>query len=139
MKKLETLIRGMNPPKSQRRKHVKSAMNAGAVGWAAAGSVASRVIDFGAEPLVHRLPELAGIELTRRHQGVAQQAPLPTSRSRLDGTIYQCPECEARYLAEQWCPGCSRPCRRLGSGGICPYCEEMITIAELTDSNATAI
>ena len=75
----------------------------------------------------------------RRHQPIAQQVPLPASRSRLDGTIYQCPECETRYLAEQWCPDCSRPCRRLGAGGICPCCEEMITVAELTDSNATAI
>src|ERR1035437_5832043 len=33
--------------------------------------------------------------------------------------IYQCSECETRYLAEQWCPDCARPCQRLGPGGIC--------------------
>ena len=32
---------------------------------------------------------------------------------------YQCSECETRYLAEQWCPDCARPCQRLGPGGIC--------------------
>ncbi len=73
----------------------------------------------------------------RRHQPLEQQIALPTSRSRLAGTIYQCPECEARYLAEQWCPDCARPCQRLGAGGPCPCCEEMITVAELTDSLAT--
>lgn len=68
----------------------------------------------------------------RRHQPDAQQVPLPRRRSRLEGTIYQCPECETRYLAEQWCPDCSRPCQRLGAGGNCPSCEEMITIEELS-------
>jgi hypothetical protein len=69
----------------------------------------------------------------RRHQPVAQPMFLPRSRSRLEGTIYQCPECDTRYLAEQWCPDCARPCHRLGAGGTCPCCEEMITIAELTE------
>jgi len=68
----------------------------------------------------------------RRHQPDAHQVPLPRRRSRLEGTIYQCPECETRYLAEQWCPDCSRPCQRLGAGGNCPSCEEMITIEELS-------
>jgi len=71
----------------------------------------------------------------RRHQPAVQQIPLPRGRSRLQGTVYQCPECEARYLSEQWCPDCSRPCRRLGAGGICPCCEEVITVAEISDNN----
>lgn len=75
----------------------------------------------------------------RRHQPVVQQIPLPRSRSRLEGTIYQCPECESRYLAEQWCPDCARPCHRVGAGGLCPHCEEMITLAELTTDNTAAI
>lgn len=74
----------------------------------------------------------------RRHQPVAQQVPLPRSRSRLQGTVYQCPQCETRYLAEQWCPDCSRPCRRIATGGLCPNCDEVITIAELTDQPTDA-
>ncbi len=35
-------------------------------------------------------------------------------------------------LAEQWCPDCSRPCQGVAAGGICPCCEEIITIEELT-------
>jgi len=55
----------------------------------------------------------------RRHHTVAAKTQLPGRRSRLEGTIYQCSECETRYLAEQWCPDCARPCQRLGPGGIC--------------------
>jgi predicted RNA-binding Zn-ribbon protein involved in translation (DUF1610 family) len=71
----------------------------------------------------------------RRHQPDAPQVPLPRPRSRLDGTVYQCPDCDTRYLAEQWCPDCSRPCQRLGAGGTCPSCDELITTTELTDAN----
>jgi len=74
----------------------------------------------------------------RRHQRVAPVAVLPPRRSRLQGTLYQCPECDTRYLAEQWCPDCSRPCRRLGAGGIRPSCEEMITVEELTTDAAAS-
>ena len=72
----------------------------------------------------------------RRHQTVGPDLPLPRSRSRLEGTIYRCPACETRYLAEQWCPDCSRPCQRLGAGGICPCREEMITVEELTEDTS---
>jgi len=74
----------------------------------------------------------------RRHQSVSAEAPLPPRRSRLQGTLYQCPECETRYLGEQWCHDCSTPCQRLGPGGICPGCEEMITIEELTENAAAS-
>lgn len=76
----------------------------------------------------------------RRHQPPHDEraVPLPRTRSRLEGTVYQCPDCESRYLAEQWCPECARPCHRLGAGGICPCCQEMITIAELTETISTS-
>jgi hypothetical protein len=37
-------------------------------------------------------------------------------------------ECEQRYLGEQWCVGCVRPCRRVGVGGLCPHCDEPVAI-----------
>jgi hypothetical protein len=73
----------------------------------------------------------------RRHQSVAAEAPLPGRRSRLEGTLYQCPKCETRYLAEQWCPDCSTPCQRLGAVYL-PCCEEMITIEKLTENTAAS-
>ena len=70
-------------------------------------------------------------------QSPPPDVPLPPRRSRLQGTVYECTECETRYLAEQWCPDCSLPCRRLGPGGSCPCCQETITIAEITDEETT--
>jgi len=39
---------------------------------------------------------------------------VPPGRSRRAGTVYACTECEARYLGQQWCPDCNRPCTRIG-------------------------
>jgi len=74
----------------------------------------------------------------RRHQQLPPEVPLPPRRSRLQGTVYECIECETRYLAEQWCPDCALPCRRLGPGGACPCCQEVIIIAELIETETTA-
>jgi hypothetical protein len=60
--------------------------------------------------------------------------PLQPRRSRRDGTIYECTSCQARYLSDQWCPECSRPCRRLGPGGHCA-CGELLTIDELLNGS----
>ncbi len=72
----------------------------------------------------------------RRHQPPAVP-PLPTFRPRRDGTVYECSDCETRYLGEQWCSDCNRPCRRVATGGTCPSCEEVITVDELLDASVT--
>lgn len=66
----------------------------------------------------------------RRNQPDTTPA-LPTHRSRREGTVYACGECEQRYLGEQWCHDCHRPCIRLGPGGSCPGCEDYLTVTEL--------
>lgn len=45
--------------------------------------------------------------------------------------VYECDRCGARYLAEQRCPDCNTFCRRLGPGGPCLHCDELVTVAEL--------
>jgi len=45
------------------------------------------------------------------------------------GTIYQCPDCEQRYLDQRRCPDCNLVCRRLDSGGLCPHCDEPVASA----------
>ncbi len=67
----------------------------------------------------------------RRHQPARPLMQLPARRSRRDGTVYACGECDSRYLGEQWCHDCNRPCQRLGAGGTCPSCEEIILSEEL--------
>ena len=56
-------------------------------------------------------------------------AAAPPSR---DATIiYQCDECDERYIDDQWCHECNRPCRRIGPGGPCPHCDEPVAINDL--------
>lgn len=72
----------------------------------------------------------------RRHPATPPPAtalPAPASTPR-DHTIYQCGDCGQRYLAEQWCPDCNQPCRRLGPGGPCPHCDEPVTVNDLITS-----
>ena len=55
---------------------------------------------------------------------------LPPARSRKQGTVYECPACEARQIGEQRCE-CGSFMRRLGQGGYSPCCAEVITVEEL--------
>lgn len=64
----------------------------------------------------------------RRH---APPVPMIPSRTPRAATIYECPSCESRYLGEQRCPECRIFCRKLGPGGSCPHCDELILLAEL--------
>lgn len=55
---------------------------------------------------------------------LARRAPKAT-------TVYECPACERRLLAEQRCPDCQVFCRRVGLGGACPHCDEAVAVADL--------
>jgi hypothetical protein len=56
--------------------------------------------------------------------------------TRRDITIYQCPACEGRYLAQQWCHDCNKPCTRVDIGGLCPHCDEPVAISDITNQHA---
>ena len=45
--------------------------------------------------------------------------------------VYQCPECDARFLGQQRCDDCGVFMKRLGPGGACPHCEEAVAVADL--------
>jgi len=49
-------------------------------------------------------------------------------------TVYECPDCEIRYLDERRCPDCNLFCRRIDIGGNCPHCDEPVTIGDLATS-----
>ena len=59
--------------------------------------------------------------------------PLPRMPERTPrrDTIYECPSCGTRYLGEQRCPDCGIFCRRIGSGGPCPHCDEPVALVDL--------
>jgi hypothetical protein len=60
---------------------------------------------------------------------IRRAAPAPTQPAKVD-TVYECPECEARYLGEQRCEACNRWCRRLGPGGPCPRCDGLVVLCD---------
>ena len=59
--------------------------------------------------------------------------PKPLAAPGRPASVYQCPECETRYLDEQRCPECNTFCRRIGVGGPCPHCDEPVAAADLLD------
>lgn len=52
-------------------------------------------------------------------------------------TVYECPSCETRLLGERRCPDCHLFCRRLGLGGPCPHCDDLVLVAEILDREVT--
>ncbi len=67
----------------------------------------------------------------RRRQPAPPVPDLPAGTPRRQASICQCGGCDARYAGEQWCHDCNRPCRRVGYGGACPYCDEPVCAQEL--------
>jgi hypothetical protein len=68
----------------------------------------------------------------RRHRAPDTPEVLPPAgQSRRTHTVYQCPSCDGRALGEQRCDDCGTFMRRLGPGGLCPGCDEPVTIEEL--------
>jgi hypothetical protein len=47
------------------------------------------------------------------------------------GVIYEYPDCETRNLDERRRPDCNLSCRRIDTGGHCPYCDEPAAISDL--------
>ncbi len=72
-----------------------------------------------------------------RQRAYRQRRPQPalaaatTSPPRRASGVYQCPDCQTRYVGQQRCPDCNAFCTRLGLGGHCPCCDEPITLDEL--------
>ena len=68
----------------------------------------------------------------RRHPSAPPPGTAPPpARPARDHTIYQCGDCDQRYLGQQWCHDCNQPCRRIGPGGSCPHCDEPVAINDL--------
>ena len=60
---------------------------------------------------------------------VRRAAPRPAQPTKAD-TVYECPQCDARYLGEQRCEDCNCWCRRLGPGGPCPHCDDLVVLSD---------
>jgi hypothetical protein len=73
-----------------------------------------------------------------RHPTPAPAITLPPRVPRRDVTVYECPGCDTRSLGQQWCPDCNRPAVRVDLGGLCPHCDQPITISDITDQHPTS-
>jgi endogenous inhibitor of DNA gyrase (YacG/DUF329 family) len=66
------------------------------------------------------------------HQRLARELASPDlSKPTREHVVYECAECDTRYLGEQRCPTCNLFARRLGPGGYCPGCGDIVTVDEL--------
>jgi hypothetical protein len=74
-----------------------------------------------------RLRQTDGTPLDRN----ALTADLRSRQALVTRTVYECPICEVRFLGDQRCPDCNTFARRLGLGGLCPHCDDPVTLAEL--------
>ena len=70
-----------------------------------------------------------------RNPASAPVVVLPPATRQRDHTVYECSSCGTRRLGQQWCPDCNRPAVRLDLGGLCPHCDEPITISDITDQH----
>ena len=48
----------------------------------------------------------------------------------VQGVVFECPCCGERCV-ERRCPECNVFCRRVGPGGRCPACDEVVLVGEL--------
>jgi hypothetical protein len=53
----------------------------------------------------------------------------------IDQTVYECPACGQRLLGLRRCDECNLMCRKVGIGGECSACAEILTIADLLDAD----
>ena len=49
----------------------------------------------------------------------------------IDQTVYECSACNERFLGHRRCGDCHLMCRKVGLGGECGSCAEILTIADL--------
>jgi hypothetical protein len=71
----------------------------------------------------------------RRHAPAAPPPLLPPPGRKRASTIYECGQCGTRALGTQRCDDCHTFMTAAGIGGLCPCCDEPVTINELITGN----
>ena len=66
-----------------------------------------------------------------RERHPASTVPTLPRKLPRSSVIYECPECQTRFLGQQRCDDCGAFCRRVGAGGLCPSCDEPVALADL--------
>ena len=68
----------------------------------------------------------------RRRQ--APHSPVPAKAT----TVYECDSCGTRALGEQRCADCGTFMRRVGPGGECPHCAELVALQDIISPDQLA-
>lgn len=74
----------------------------------------------------------------RRKQSARKPIKVPSARPRRAVTVYECDGCGERSLGSQRCEECRTFMRKLGLGGLCPHCEEPVTLSDLLDKEVVS-
>jgi hypothetical protein len=69
----------------------------------------------------------------RRHLASPPEVPLPPKGARRAVSVYECDECGARAIGEQYCAECRTFMKALGRGGACPHCDEPVAVVDLLE------
>jgi hypothetical protein len=72
-----------------------------------------------------RHPRLASVD------PVVLRKQLQRQQLLLAHTVYECAQCDERYLGERRCSSCQLYCRALGLGGQCEDCDHIMLLTEL--------
>jgi predicted RNA-binding Zn-ribbon protein involved in translation (DUF1610 family) len=67
----------------------------------------------------------------RRKQSASRPIQQPTMRLQRAVTVYECEACGERSLGSGRCEQCRTFMRKLGLGGICPHCDEPVTVTDV--------
>jgi endogenous inhibitor of DNA gyrase (YacG/DUF329 family) len=67
----------------------------------------------------------------RRHQALPAPAAVPPGVPRRPITVYECEACGTRSLGAQRCEDCGSFMRRVGYGGACPHCGDLVAVTDL--------
>jgi len=60
-----------------------------------------------------------------------------TTAATATSSVYECPEC-GEQTTERRCPDCHLFTRRLGPGGHCPSCDELVLISDILTNQPTS-
>jgi hypothetical protein len=70
----------------------------------------------------------------QRPQPATPVLPPRAPASRTATGVYECPECGERTLGQRRCDECNLFARRVGDGGCCNDCGQIITVDELLEA-----
>jgi hypothetical protein len=63
---------------------------------------------------------------------------LQRRRAVIARTVYECSNCDERFVGERRCPECQLFCRAIGLGGHCPECDTPLLLVDLLGEEVVA-